>query len=372
MATRYDVGTLKPAQKRADGRLIVDAHLTRSGVFTYRNPDGSARREYRPPDEVSRADSLATFALAPVTNDHPPENVTSKNARKYAVGSVGSDVRMDGDHVAATIVVFDQATIDAMTSGKRDVSCGYECDLDETPGIAPSGERYDAVQRNIVGNHLAIVSVGRAGSARVRMDGAVQQLDGAAGAGDPNPENMIMDELKKALADAANASARADAAEKALGEAKKELDATKARLDSVSEELAAEKKIRTDAAAALPALVKTRVALETKAGPLLGREFKTDGLSDREIRCAVIEKVTGNKLGADRSDDYVTARYDAAIERAELSATVLSGQAELVVAGRVDAATGPGAPGSAAAARAEMIKRNAALNTIEAAVAAGK
>lgn len=372
MATRYDVGTLKPAQKRADGRLIVDAHLTRSGVFTYRNNDGTTRREYRPPEEVFKKDSLETASMMPITNNHPSEPVTSRNARKYAVGSVGEAVRRDGDHVAAPLVVFEDKTIAEMDAGKRDVSCGYECDLDETPGVTPQGERYDAVQRNIVYNHLAIVSVGRAGSARVRMDGAVQQLDGAESASDLPTKDITMDDLKKALADAATAAARADAAEKALGEAKKELDATKARLDSVSEELAAEKKIRTDAAAALPALVKTRVALETKAGPLLGREFKTDGLSDREIRCAVIEKVTGNKLGADRSDDYVTARYDAAIERAELSANVLSGQAELVVAGRVDAATGPGAPGSAAAARAEMIKRNAALNTIEAAVAAGK
>lgn len=357
MATRYDLGTLRPAQTRGDGRLIVDAHITRSGVFSYRNPDGTTRREYRPPDEVFKADSLSTFALVPVTNDHPPEGVTSRNARKYAVGSVGENVRQDGDHVTAQLVVFDQGVIDAMARGKRDVSCGYECDLDETPGVTPSGERYDAIQRNIVGNHLAIVSVGRAGSARVRMDGAVQLgAEGATG-------DLIMDELKQALADAATQKVRADVAEQALAALRKDADATKARLDAAVEELAAERKARTDAATALPDLVKARVALETRAQPILGDAFRADS-DDRALRCAVVEKVTGVKLGDDKSADYVTARYDAAIERAETSAGVMRGQAEIIVRGRVDAApAGPESPGSADRARAEMIAHNRSLST---------
>ncbi len=50
------------------------------------------------------------------------------------------------------------------------LSAGYELDLDRTPGTAPDGRRYDAVQRNIRINHVAAVPLGRAGTARVLAD----------------------------------------------------------------------------------------------------------------------------------------------------------------------------------------------------------
>jgi hypothetical protein len=178
VAQRYDVSTLKPAKTMPDGRLVVDATLTRTGVFTYRDPNGGERKEYRSHEEVSRADSLETLAMAPVSNDHPSEPVNAKNARKYAVGSVGEGVRMDGNHVVGRLVVHDEPTIAAMKAGKRQVSCGYECDIVEGAGVAPNGERYDARQTNIVYNHVAIVDKGRAGTAAVRMDAAVMRVDG--------------------------------------------------------------------------------------------------------------------------------------------------------------------------------------------------
>src|SRR5882672_209067 len=111
MAYREDIGTLRPSRKLSDGRLIADGHLTRSGVFVYLEAGGKQRREYRPPDEVFHNDSLQSFALAPVTDDHPPVMLTADNAKQYAIGMVGESVRKDGDHVAATIVVFDASTI---------------------------------------------------------------------------------------------------------------------------------------------------------------------------------------------------------------------------------------------------------------------
>lgn len=162
----------------ADGRLRVDGHLTRSGVFVYRNPDGTQRREYRPPAEVFHADSLSSFAMLPVTNDHPDGLLSAANIRQHAVGWTGETVRQDDDHVAAPLMIVDAGVIGAVESGKQELSCGYECDLKETPGMTPDGQRYDAVQTNIRGNHVAIVAVGRAGSsARMRMDAAVMDAE---------------------------------------------------------------------------------------------------------------------------------------------------------------------------------------------------
>ena len=146
-----------------DGRIRVDGVLTRAGVFLYRNPDGSERREYRPPGEVFKQDSLKTFADVVVTDDHPPVMVDASNARQFAVGHVSGDPRRDGDLVIGRLTVMDATTIAKLEGGKVALSCGYEVDLESVSGVTPEGDRYDAVQRNIRGNHVAIVETGRAG-----------------------------------------------------------------------------------------------------------------------------------------------------------------------------------------------------------------
>lgn len=166
MAIRYDRAPIKA--KRTDEGFIKDTPvLTRTGVFVYRNADGSERREYRPPEEVFKADSLALYAGIPITNGHPGK-VTSANAANHTIGAVLTPARQDGDNLIADIVIHN---VEAVNAGNKELSVGYELDLDETPGITPNGERYDAVQRNIIPNHLAIVSRGRAGNARLNMDG---------------------------------------------------------------------------------------------------------------------------------------------------------------------------------------------------------
>src|SRR5690606_38431799 len=94
---RFDIGSLKPAKRHPAGYLEVDGYLTRIGVFVYRNPDGSERREFRPPEEVFKGSSLASFARIPVTDGHPPTLLDAANAAQYARGLVGDVVGRDGD-----------------------------------------------------------------------------------------------------------------------------------------------------------------------------------------------------------------------------------------------------------------------------------
>lgn len=172
-AYRADLGELRPVERLPDGRVRVDAILTRCGIFEYRNPDGSTRRELRLPEEVFKPESLNSFAIVPVTDDHPPDMLTAETALRFARGSTGDTVRRDGDNVRASIGVFDANLIAKMESGKVQLSCGYTCDLIEKPGVHPVYGQYDAIQTNILGNHVAVVDTGRAGTARVRMDSAV-------------------------------------------------------------------------------------------------------------------------------------------------------------------------------------------------------
>ena len=312
---RYDAGSLRPPKRLADGRLRVDAHLTRTGVFEYLNPDGTVRREYRPPDEVFHADSLASFEAVAFTDDHPVEPVTVANAKTYAVGWLGESVRRDGDHVLAPIYVADADVIAKIEAGKREVSCGYECDLEAVAGVTPDGQRYDAVQRNIRGNHVALVEHGRAGSARVRMDAAVMiPAAGERGSNDnPDPrKDPRMDELKKqldaALADLAKVTEERDAAIKRADKAEAERDSEKTRADKAD-------KARTDADAAVATRVKARVDLERKAAAILGADVKLDELDDRAIRVAVVKRADGVDIAADKSEAYVEARFDAVLDR---------------------------------------------------------
>lgn len=180
MAQRLDRGiALQKPTKLSNGWLRIDGRITRTGVFTYRLPDGKLRRELRLPEEVFKADTMQSFALVPVTDEHPPAFLDATNTKEYARGSVAGTLRQDGQFVAGEMLVTDADLIAKLEGGKaREISCGYTCDLEESPGEL-NGERYDAIQRNIRGNHVAIVERGRAGpEARVRMDAAVCTEDG--------------------------------------------------------------------------------------------------------------------------------------------------------------------------------------------------
>lgn len=171
---RFDSpGTLEKAERTPQGGIKVPANLTRVGVLLYREPGGAIRREFRPPDEVFSTDSLATLAHAPVTDGHPPGPVTPENFKAVSVGHVAEDVRPNGQHVSSNLLIQDAPVIAKIDASElKELSCGYVCDLDETPGIW-QGEPYDAVQRNIRYNHVALgpSGWGRAGaSVSLRLD----------------------------------------------------------------------------------------------------------------------------------------------------------------------------------------------------------
>lgn len=351
-----------------NGYLRGDAHVTRVGVLTYRRADGTEHRELRPPEEVFAQDSLDSFAGLPVTLEHPPGAVTPENVKALAVGALGDSVRADGRFVRASVVVHDAAAIKAVESrSKREVSCGYTCDLDETPGVW-NGERYDAVQRNIRGNHLAIVTRGRAGpDVALRLDSAdavcVDPTDDVADdAVTPEAQHMTV----KIKIDAVDYEVSEQAAQAfAAHEAKHAGDLAKAqaRADQLEADLA---KARADAdPAKLGELVAARVALEGAAGRVLGSEFKADGKSDDEIRRAVIAKVAPEAKLDGRSPEYVAARFDAALESADAAAKVKTTADASANTARVAATTAKtdAAPETAEAARERMIARNRAAFT---------
>lgn len=315
VSIRYDIGELKSPRRMADGRLIVDAKLTRTGVFDYMNPDGTMRREYRPPNEVFDTASLATFAMTSVTNDHPPEMVNVENAKEFTVGMVANQPRRIKDHIAAELVIFDSVAIGDIESGKLELSCGYEAEVDPTPGISPEGIRYDSIQRNIRINHVAIVDVGRAGpEARIRMDGATQVQTPTP---TPKSDSMNIEQALKRIADLevekASETARADRAEGERDTAVARADKAEGERDAEKAKAEAAEKARLDAVDGVAEAAKVRAQLCFDA-KRVDAELDADSLTDREIKVAVVKKVCDFDVTADHSDDYLAARFDGALE----------------------------------------------------------
>lgn len=312
MAERRDIGNLRRPRATSQGFLRGEMFATRTGVFEYPKADGGVVREYRPPEEVFHPESLASYQDSAFTDDHPIDPVTADNAVQVSVGYLPEEGKRDGDHVRAPVVIKDKATIAKMQAGKQEVSCGYTCDLVWGAGVAPDGTKYDARQTNIRINHVALVDAGRAGpTARVRMDGVGVHVS------DTPTREQKMDEASKLAAD----KERADlAASFAL--AVKERDIAQARADGLAEKLEASTKAHADATdpKRFETAVADRVALVVEATK---HGIKCDGLSARAVKVAVVEKLTGKKLDEKRSDDYVTARFDVAIEAAAETAGAL-------------------------------------------------
>jgi len=155
------------SRRTRDGYFIAEVRFARSGVYRYMGHElGMADayvNVYRPTEEVFSAQTMRSFAYVPITVDHPAVAVTEKTWRAFSVGHLGGEIHRDGEFVRATIVIQDRSAIEAVERGKRELSAGYQCDVDISDGIAPDGSAYRAIQRGIVGNHIAIVERGRAG-----------------------------------------------------------------------------------------------------------------------------------------------------------------------------------------------------------------
>lgn len=241
---RWDAGSLGAFERTPQGGVKIPGLLTRTGVLEYLLPDGTLRREYRSPKEVFSPESLESLAYAPITDLHPEREgvripVTPENYRVLSVGNVATDAKRQGDHVGATLLVQDACTVLKIEQGqRRELSCGYGCVLEMTPGVSPEGEIFDAIQTKIRYNHVALgpPGWGRAGSTvALRLDSgdAIQAPDKETGpmkteiidgvsytVGSAEWQAAVIAHRAKLTTDLATAQGRADASERALAQSR--------------------------------------------------------------------------------------------------------------------------------------------------------
>lgn len=114
----------------------------------------------RDPDELARG--AETFNNLPILDRHVPISAELPERDEW-IGSTGTDAQFNAPYLQNSSVIWLQSAIhDIETETKREWSCAYRYRADMTPGEY-LGLRFDGVMRDIVGNHVALVEVGRAG-----------------------------------------------------------------------------------------------------------------------------------------------------------------------------------------------------------------
>ena len=221
---------------------------------------------YRSAEELAKPEFLLSCTLIPWINDHTMLGSDDKGytrpEEKGIGGVTGEQVLFDenDETVYSNIKLFSEAHKNEVANGKRELSLGYQCAYEWKPGEY-NGEKYDLIQRNLRGNHLASVDDGRMGPSVAVLDH--NDIKGAS----------AMDEIQKLLAALAEAIAKlvpSTDPEKVVVEDEEEVKAT-------DEEVVAAKDEAPVTVEAMDAAVNSRVLAQFKAlqaGEALAKKLK--------------------------------------------------------------------------------------------------
>lgn len=312
--------------------MAVRARAARTGVYQYGGSEVDPDNKHGLRDtalvNVLRDDgtvfdekSVRSFIGKPVTDDHPAAPVTTANWRDHARGTIMGAMR-DGDYLAFDLLLTDAEAIAKVDGGKRELSNGYSSDLEFGDFTAPDGAKCQARQKSIFGNHVALVDRGRAGSECAIKDGFAVC--------DALPSNlfdnfktekpvktMLIDGLTVDMANADTAIATVTTLRDARDAAKAQVIDLEGKISAKDRELAAKDteiadlKAKVSDEATLDARADAKAEIVAKGKAILGDKMPdVKGKSLADTRRAVVNAVVGDASLADKSDDYIEARFD--------------------------------------------------------------
>ena len=319
----HDVSQFSKTTFTDEGFLKTDAIITRAGVYQYKLNDGRVINQFRPPIEVFSDAAMTSMKMLPITNEHPPQKlVNSRTAKALSVGHLGETIVNENNrNMRATMLVTDSQTIEEIKAGKKQLSAGYTADLVEESGVF-EGQPYTHVQKNIRGNHVAIVQNGRMGDvASITLDGsdAVQILI--------NSEQEIMTQnFKTVLLDGIEYQASPEVLnafdkikndhsllQEEITKQKTMLDSMTAKCDAL-EKTNAELSARDNAKEIIEA-AKARVSLLNTVKNVFGDAAmkKVETFNDSDIKREVLQPLYKDKDLKTQSDVYIDALFDATV-----------------------------------------------------------
>lgn len=294
-----------------EGFLRVPGRVARTGIQDYlaselqltdRKPN-EIIKIYRPAEEVFNSDSLETYLGADVTVEHPKQMVDASTYKNTSVGVVRSAGSQDGDFVVADLIIKDAKAIEAVNSGKVQLSAGYTAEYDMTPGVTADGVAYDGIQRSIKINHVAIVSRARAGAQARLFDHQ----------GDKAMKKITLDSGRSIeIEDGATAALIEDSMtrlQKSVTDAKNEVETQQAVIDAQSQELEQIRAATSDESITkrVAAVASTLDAARKK----VGQDFTCDSVNPVEIQRAALLVANKDADYTGKSDDYIAGLFDA-------------------------------------------------------------
>lgn len=342
MLTRYDTAPINRITQDAQTGFvhITNVPIACVGVFPYMKADNSVEMEAKLPTELLSEGTVSSANSKPITDNHPDELVTQVNARNYMKGFTATNAHVENDKLKVDMTITDKSLIDEINKGKQELSIGFETEVVPKKGEY-KGVAYDSVQRNIRINHVAVVEQGRAGhSVRLlgdsaemveqdahetkgkRMDTTKVRLDGA----DVTVATVDADKIIKLDADNADKAKKIAELENQIKEKQKELDELKGKSEEEKKN-ADEAQAKADAAEkeldslkkeysgdAMQKAVNDRLNLVGKIKPYLGDSYDFNGKTDKQLKLDTITALDSSIDLKDKSDDYINAYFDAALQ----------------------------------------------------------
>ena len=152
---------------------IKDNPLSKVGVFPYLGRQISSNLDpdkiyqvLRPEEELSSKETLESFKLVPIVDDHTMLGTKpgmQPAEEKGVHGVIGDDVYFKDGIIYGDLKIFSESLKEEIENGKKELSMGYFCDYELADGEY-DGEPYQAIQRNLRINHVALVDEGRMGA----------------------------------------------------------------------------------------------------------------------------------------------------------------------------------------------------------------
>jgi hypothetical protein len=269
-------------RKTSDGYLVVRARAARAGIYDYLgreiDPEGTTFaadqvvKVYRSEAEVFAQDSVASFLMKPVTNDHPSTPVTADNWRDYAIvdkGRAGPMCRI-GDAVSCASLPAEEL-IQILTDGRT-----YS-DGSDSHKTVPAKDGDTTMPHTLIIDGLQVPNVSDEAKAAIeKLQGQVRTADEARGKAEGDVAKLTTD--------------------------KSTLEAKVTTLEQQVKDAKLSPQQLRDAAKAFAATLETAKKLAPSA-------TITDSMDEGAIKRAVVDV----KLGAaskDWSDEQIAVSFD--------------------------------------------------------------
>lgn len=160
--------------------------ISKSGIYPYLGSEIPGAEDpdriyyvYRPAEELARQETIDSFKLMPFIDEHEILGKSGMPAeRKGMQGTIGEQVYFDEPYLRGNIKIHSSAAQSLIKAGKVELSPCYGCDWVKGDGTF-DGQSYQYTQRNIMGNHLALVEEGRTGPDVAVQDHRKFTLDSA-------------------------------------------------------------------------------------------------------------------------------------------------------------------------------------------------